>query len=87
MKLVPDTSITKTFSVGNGYFVDIVSNLELVNGEKEYEVWVYHEQSGIKELAFGILEESVEDLPPEERMAEVIRIVEEDIEEYIEEYL
>lgn len=83
MKLIPDNSITNTFSAGNGYLVDIVSNLELANGEKEYEVWVYHEQSGVKELAFGILEESVEDLPPEERMAEVLRIVEEDIEEYL----
>lgn len=73
----------RTFDLFSRHYIDIVSDLVLANGEKEYEIWLFHEQGCKKELLFGILEESLEDIPEEDRLAEIIRIVEENIDEYL----
>lgn len=40
---------TLTFDVGDGFFVDIVTD----NPHKEYDAWLYHKDYGVKQLMFG----------------------------------
>lgn len=41
---------TKTYDVGRGFLVDVIT----IKSKEEYEAWIYHSSYGIKELMFGI---------------------------------
>lgn len=47
----PDSRLTVSYNVGEGFYVDIVN---LRNGT--YEAWLYHETIGVKDFMFGIKE-------------------------------
>lgn len=67
---------TSTYNVGEGFFVDIVDLKEI------YEIYLYHETIGVKELMFGLPKGSI-------TFKNCIEIVERNLENenYIQNYI
>lgn len=54
-EMTPAQIVTRTFDVGNEFFIDIETE------GNEHRAWIYHKGYGVKQLMFGVADQDMDD--------------------------